>query len=280
MVALVLGRSSPASPACRASSGSWSVSALLGIAITEFVVPDPLSLHVHRDAETVPAMLASVLKNRELLRLDFGIFALNAMLTASFLVVPWLLHQPLNVTSHDQWMVYLPVLLLSLLVTVPAIIAAEKYRRMKTVFVAPSLRLAASQILLVFAAQNLYALLVALTLFFAGFNVMAASLPSLITKTAPLDAKGTATGIYSSSQFLGIFIGGVVGGWANQRMGIRGVFAMTSVARPAMAGRRGDDGAAELSYDAADADLGCPGGPRGKTCGRACDKCPASRRRW
>ena len=205
------------------------VLSVLGMAITRFVVPDPLGLHVQRDAEAVPAKLVSVLKDGELLRLDFGTFVQNAMLTASFLVVPGLLHSALNVTSHDQWIVYLPVLIISLLVTVPAIIAAEKHRLMKTVFVSAVVALAASQMLLVFAAQNLYALLIALTIFFSGFNVMSATLPSLITKSAPLDAKGTATGIYSSSQFLGIFIGGVVGGWAHQRMGDTGVFAMTSV---------------------------------------------------
>ncbi len=203
--------------------------ALLGMAITQFVVPDPHSLHVHRDAEAVPAMLASVLKDRELLRLDFGTLVLNAMLTASFLVVPAHLHQALGVTTHDQWIVYLPVLVVSLLVTVPAIIAAERNRLMKTVFVGAVAALAASQILLVLAAQNLYALLAALTIFFSGFNVMAATLPSLITKTAPLDARGTASGVYSSAQFLGIFLGGVIGGWAHQRTGDTGVFVLTTV---------------------------------------------------
>ncbi len=203
--------------------------ALLGIGITQFVVPDPHGVHVHRDAETVPAMLASVLKNKELLRLDFGTFALNAMLTASFLEVPGLLHTALNVTANSQWIVYLPVLLVSLLVTVPAIIAAERHRLMKTVFVSAVAALAASQLLLVYTAHNLYALLAALTVFFTGFNVMAAILPSLITKTAPLEAKGTATGIYSSSQFLGIFMGGVFGGWALQRGGDSAVFVMTAV---------------------------------------------------
>jgi MFS family permease len=203
--------------------------ALLGIAIMQFVVPNPHDLHVHRDAETVPAMLAAVLKDKELLRLDFGTFALNAMLTASFLVVPGLLHAALNVTTNSQWIVYLPVLLVSLLLTVPAIIAAEKHRLMKTVFVGAVAALAASQILLVYAPHNLYALLVALTVFFTGFNIMAAILPSLITKTSPPDAKGTAAGIYSSSQFLGIFIGGVFGGWALQRGGESTVFVMTAV---------------------------------------------------
>ncbi|MDE2499407.1 MAG: MFS transporter [Alphaproteobacteria bacterium] len=202
--------------------------ALLGIAITQFVVPNPQRLRVHRDAETVPAMFASVLKNKDLLRLDFGIFVLHAMLTASFLVVPGLLHGALDVNSHDQWIVYLPVLLVSVGVMVPAIIVAEKYRRMKAILVSAVAALALSQVMLVLGAHNVYMLLAAITVFFAGFNVMEASLPSLVTKTAPPDAKGTATGIYSSSQFLGIFVGGVVGGWAHQTAGSAGVFALTA----------------------------------------------------
>jgi MFS family permease len=201
--------------------------ALLGIAITEFIVPRPLILHVHRDAETVPAMLGSILKNTELLRLDFGILALHAMLTASFLVVPSLLHASLNVNSHNQWMIYLPVLLLSVAVMVPAIIVAEKHRRMKAVFVGAVAALAVSQFMLAAGKDNVYVLLAAITLFFAGFNVMEASLPSLITKTAPPAAKGTAAGIYSSLQFFGIFIGGVVGGWVHQSAGSGAVFAMS-----------------------------------------------------
>jgi MFS family permease len=227
MVALVLG---PILAGLVGVSGIFWIMvglALLGIAITEFIVPRPLILHVHRDAETVPAMLGSILKNTELLRLDFGILALHAMLTASFLVVPSLLHASLNVNSHNQWMIYLPVLLLSVAVMVPAIIAAEKYRRMKAVFVAAVAALAASQFMLVAGKDNVYVLLAAITLFFAGFNVMEASLPSLVTKTAPPAAKGTATGIYSSLQFFGIFIGGVVGGWVNQTVGSGGVFAMS-----------------------------------------------------
>jgi MFS family permease len=202
--------------------------AVVGIAITQFVVPTPRRVRVHRDAEAVPAMIGSVLRNKELLRLDFGIFALHAMLTASFLVVPGLLHVTLNVTSHDQWIVYLPVLLVSVAVMVPAIIVAEKHRRMKGVFVSAVAALVVSQVMLYLGAGNLYVLLAALVVFFSAFNVMEASLPSLITKAAPPDAKGTAMGLYSSSQFLGIFVGGVVGGWAHQHAGSNGVFVLTA----------------------------------------------------
>jgi len=202
--------------------------ALVGIAITQFVVPSPPRLRVHRDAEAVPALLGAVLRNRELLRLDLGIFALHAMLTACFLIVPDLLRSTAGVAVHDQGVIYLPVLLISLVVMVPAIIAAEKYRRMKGVFVGAVAALVASQIMLFYGAGSLWVLLAALTVFFSAFNVMEASLPSLITKVAPPDVKGTAMGVYSSLQFLGIFIGGIIGGLAHQHGGNAGVFALTT----------------------------------------------------
>ena len=208
----------------------WLMVALaaVGIAITQFVVPNPPRVRVHRDAEAVPALLGAVLRDRELLRLDLGIFALHATLIASFLVVPDLLRATLGVAVHDQWVVYLPVLLVSIAAMVPAIILAEKYRRMKGVFVAAVAALVASQIMLYFGAANVFVLLAALVVFFSAFNVMEASLPSLITKVAPPEVKGTAMGVYSSLQFLGIFIGGIIGGVAHQHGGSAGVFVLTT----------------------------------------------------
>jgi MFS family permease len=202
--------------------------ALAGIAVTEFIVPSPRQVRVHRDAETVPGLIWSVLRNGELVRLDFGVFVLHAILTSSFLVVPGLLRGTLRLDSHEQWIVYLPVLVASLLITVPAIILAEKHRRMKGVFVASVGAIVVSQAMLHFGSGSAAALLVALAVFFSAFNVMEATLPSLITKVAPPDAKGTAAGLFSSSQFLGIFAGGVVGGWAHQNWGTPGVFGLTA----------------------------------------------------
>ena len=198
--------------------------ALAGIAITVFIVPVPPRPQVQPGAETVSALIGASLRHPELLRLDFGIFALHAMLTASFLVVPGLLRGTLAVSSRDQWLVYLPVLLVSVAVMVPAIIVAERYRRMKSVLVIAVAALAASQLMMAMGGQDAYVLLVGLLVFFCGFNIMEASLPSLVTKTAPPGATGTATGIYSSSQFLGIFAGGVIGGWVHQAAGTAAVF--------------------------------------------------------
>jgi MFS family permease len=111
---------------------------------------------------------------------------------------------------------------------VPAIIVAEKYRHMKGVFLSAVIALVVSQVMLYLGAGNVFILLAALVVFFSAFNVMEASLPSLITKVAPPDVKGTAMGVYSSLQFLGIFVGGVVGGMAHQHSGSTGVFALTT----------------------------------------------------
>jgi predicted MFS family arabinose efflux permease len=128
------------------------------------------------------------------------------------------------VSNRGQWQVYLPILLVSVAVMVPAIIVAERYRRMKTLLVSAVAALAASQLMLAAGGSNPYVLLAALVVFFSGFNVMEASLPSLVTKTAPAGSTGTATGIYSSSQFLGIFAGGAIGGWVHQAAGTAAVF--------------------------------------------------------
>jgi MFS family permease len=198
--------------------------ALAGIAITLFVVPAPPRAHLQPEAETVPALVGATLRNAQLLRLDFGIFALHAMLTASFLVVPGLLRATLAVGSRDQWLVYLPVLLVSVAVMIPAIILGERFRRMKSVVVGAVAALAVSQLMLATGGKDAYVLIAALVVFFAGFNIMEASLPSLVTRIAAAGSRGTATGIYSSSQFLGIFAGGVIGGWVHQAAGTAAVF--------------------------------------------------------
>ncbi len=253
--------------------------ALAGIAITQFVVPNPPRLALHRDAETVPALIGAVLRNNELLRLDFGIFALHAMLTASFLVVPGLLRATLDIASHNDWMVYLPVLVISIAVMIPAIIVAEKYRRMKGVFVAAVAALLVSQVMLYFGAGNLYVLLAALIVFFSAFNVMEASLPSLITKIAPPDAKGTAAGIYSSLQFLGIFAGGIVGGLANQHGGTAGVFTLTAAWRwSGSSPPRPWRSRATSPRGWCRSATARPAMPRASP--RACARCRASPRRW
>jgi MFS family permease len=200
--------------------------ALAGIAITLFMVPNPGRLQVQRDAETVPAFIGSVLRDAKLLRLDFGIFVLHAILTASFLVVPSLLRATISTAPDKDWIVYLPVLIASVVV-MGFVLMFERRGQGGAVFTGAVAVLALSHGMMFFSAGSAVALIAALVIFFSAFNVLEASLPSLVSKAAPASAKGTALGIYSSLQFLVIFVGGVVGGWANQHAGSNGIFALT-----------------------------------------------------
>ena len=199
----------------------------LGIAVTLFIVPTPKRESVHRDAETVPAFFGSVLRNPALLKLDLGIFVLHAILTASFLVVPGLLRTTLNVAPHNDWMIYLPVLLVSVVVMGGAIWLGDRRGKSGMVFIYAIIALALGNAMLLYGSSNAIALIVALIVFFSAFNILEANLPSLVSKAAPARAKGTALGVYSSLQFLGIFAGGALGGFVNQTAGAAGVFAFT-----------------------------------------------------
>ncbi len=203
--------------------------ALTGIAVLYLVVPTPVISRFHRDAEAQPAQFGKVLKNPELLRLDFGIFSLHAILTATFVVIPLVLRDTVQLATADHWKVYLPVFLLSLFAMVPFVILAEKKRKMKAVFVAFIIVIAIADAGLFVNANNVYAIGFLLFVFFTGFNLLEATLPSMISKVAPSELKGTAMGVYSAAQFLGAFVGGVSGGIIYGALGKPVVFAFCAI---------------------------------------------------
>ncbi|MEJ2455830.1 MAG: MFS transporter [Candidatus Thiodiazotropha sp.] len=200
-----------------------AVLALIGVAIVIFVVPTPQESHLHRDAEADPGQIGKVIREPELLRLDYGILTLHMSLTAMFLAYPLALRD-FGIDSGHHWMVYLPVMLLSMFAMIPFIIIAESRRRMRLVFIGAVLALGSASLILFEFDATLAGLLVGLFVFFTAFNLLEASLPSLVAKVAPGERKGTAMGVYSSSQFLGAFLGGVLGGWFHTRYGIEGTF--------------------------------------------------------
>ncbi len=202
-----------------------AVFALMGVAVTLFWIPDaPQSFH--RETEPVPAQFKSILKDHQLLRLDAGIMILHMVLTATFLVIPIALvnEQHANLASAEHWKIYLPVMILAMGLMIPFIIIAESKRRMKEVFNGAIIVIALAELGFWAFNDSLYGLAFFILLFFAAFNILEASLPSLVAKISPTEAKGTAMGIYSTSQFLGAFLGGVIGGKILGMYGINGVF--------------------------------------------------------
>lgn len=188
------------------------VLALLAMIVVNKIVPDPQISRFHSDTEASVASLARVLRDTQLLRLNYGIFALHATLMALWLVVPLTLRQA-GMAANDHWQIYFPVLSLSIVLIIPAIIYSEKKAKLKFVFIAAIAILAAGQILLAITSDSVWGTAGALLVFFTAFNLLEASLPSLISKIAPVGAKGTAIGIYSSTQFLGAFAGAAAGGY-------------------------------------------------------------------
>lgn len=204
------------------------VLALAAIWVVKVWVPDPADSHFHADAQANPAKLMDVLKNGQLARLDFGIFALHAAQMAMFVVVPVALKNS-GLALDDHWAVYLPVLLGSFVLMVPAIIVGEKYGQMKPVFIAGVALMLLAQLGLAFGIDHFWGIVWALFFYFVSFNVLEASLPSLISKLAPVSAKGTAMGVYNTAQALGLFVGGVLGGWLAQHHGFQAVFVFCVV---------------------------------------------------
>lgn len=202
-----------------------AILALAGIVIVIFVVPTPKESHLHRDAEAVPGQFGKVLKEPELLRLDFGILTLHMSLTAMFLAYPLALRD-LGLEAGHHWMVYLPVMLLSMIVMVPFVIMAESRRKMRPVFVGAVAALAGASLLLFGFHGTMTGMVLGLFIFFTAFNLLEATLPSLVAKIAPGERKGTAMGVYSSSQFIGAFLGGALGGWFHTRYGMEGTFLL------------------------------------------------------
>ena len=206
-----------------------AVLAILGVVILYTLVPTPVVTKFHRDAEVDSGSLGRVLKNPDLLRLDAGIFALHFTLMCSFLVLPLMLRDMAHLEPVDHWKVYLPIFVTSLVIMVPFIIVGEKKQKLREVFIGAVALLAGA--LLVMATSHAEAeLITGLVMYFTAFNLLEASLPSLISKTAKASQKGTAMGVYSSSQFLGAFCGGLAGGFAHGHWGVHGALFTALVA--------------------------------------------------
>lgn len=188
------------------------VSALFAIALL-FIVPTPNRVLKHNlNNHAIKAQFLDVLKIGDINRLHLAIFALHLSMTAMFTLLPHQFHDVLGLTVSQQGFVYLPLLLLGFMIAVPLIIIAEKKRKMRSVFLASLAILVAGLGWLAMGSQTTIGLIVGLAIYYIGFNSLEATIPSWISKRAPVAYKATAMGINSSAQFLGAFVGGAMGG--------------------------------------------------------------------
>ena len=199
--------------------------ALVGMVIIAITVPKPAQQVVTRESGVAKTALAATLRNPDLLRLDLGIFVLHALLMASFVALPLVLVEQGGLPKEEHWWVYLIALFVGFFAMLPFIIYSEKKRQMKRVFVGAVGVLMGTELFLWLFADSLTLLIIGTLAFFTAFNFLEASLPSLISKVSPAGAKGTAMGVYSTSQFLGAALGGMLGGWLFTVGGASLVFA-------------------------------------------------------
>lgn len=183
----------------------------------------------HRESAVAKQALGETLRHPSLLRLDFSIFVLHAILMASFVALPLALVDEAALPRDEHWWVYLTALVVGFFGMVPFIIYGEKKRQMKRVVLGAVGVLLVAELFFWWLGHGLWALVGGMIVFFIAFNLLEASLPSLISKVAPAGGKGTAMGVYSTSQFLGAGLGGVLGGWLYQQGGLALVFAGCAV---------------------------------------------------
>lgn len=230
MIALVAG------PAIAAQAGLggvfWATAglALVAVALLYGLVPGGGEVAFRPEVNARAGGLPIVLRSPDLLRLDLGVLVLHLVLTASFVVLPVVLESQLGIAGGDHWMVYIPVLTLSVLGMGVLIGIGERRRILHRLLAFVAALVIVADLILAGYSQSLPAVLLGLWLFFVGFNTLEASLPSLLTRFAPDGLRGTALGVYSTAQFLGAFLGGVLGGAIQGAYGVSGVFIFCALA--------------------------------------------------
>ena len=176
-----------------------------------------LVTHVTPPAPPIPPgpkpAFREVLLDTQLMRLNFGIFTLHMVQMAMFVVVPGLLIRYGGPPLASHWKIYLPAVLASFVLMVPAIILAEKYNKVQPVFLFAIGLLLATLLVMWSGSSSFMVVAGGLLSFFVAFNILEAMLPSLISRVAPARAKGAALGVYNTTQALGLFVGGALGGW-------------------------------------------------------------------
>lgn len=228
ILAMIVG---PLVAAAMGLSGIFWLTALLGVAgIGIFLrfVPNVVSSHKNRETRVDLSQIGSLLREPTLMRLNVGVFALHLALMAAFVVIPDILANELGLGSDQLWWVYLALLGGGFVLMIPAMVLGEKFQRQKLSFCSAVVLLAVSALVLGWQRTALITPLM-LLLFFAAFNLLEASLPSWLSKACPAGSRGTAMGIYSTCQFFGAFVGGILGGWSLQQFGADGLFILLGI---------------------------------------------------
>ena len=199
---------------------------IAAMAVVKYQVPDPPAQP--RAAISAAGSVRAAVLDTELVRLNAGIFILHVVLYAMFVVVPPLVVRG-GLALPEHWKLYLPAILGSFALMIPAVLYADRRNQSKPVLIGAVALLLVAELALAAFGGGMVLLALLLLAFFVAFNVLEALLPSLVSRTAPAQGRGTAIGVYNTTQTLGVFFGGLLGGWVAAHHGTTGVFALCAV---------------------------------------------------
>ncbi len=197
---------------------------IVSIAVVHFAVPEGRGHHAQAAPTNTNQSAWAEVITPDLLRLNFGIFVLHALQMAMFVAVPVAMVNVLGLPNAQHWKVYLPVVLASFVALVPAMILAERYGHLRAVFRSAVALLLLSLVGFAFYLHHAVALVALLFAFFVAFNILESIIPSLVSRQAPPARKGLALGVYNTTQTLGLFVGGALGGLLTQKLGDTNMF--------------------------------------------------------
>jgi len=202
---------------------------ILAMLMIQFMVPYSVNKAPRGDSVALPKQIGKLIRNPQLARLNWGVFILHMALTACFVTLPkQFVASGLALENH--WQIYLPTLLGSFLLMVPFMIIAMKKQQEKPMFSAAIALLSLALFLLWLLPTGFWSLILSVVLFFTAFNYLEATMPSILSRLAPAGVKGSVMGIYSSSQFFGAFVGGIVGGFVASIYGEQSIFLVMALA--------------------------------------------------
>ena len=201
--------------------------AFIALGVVRFFIDEPLGNNKINSENS--SDIKTILKNFDLNRLNFGIFVLHASQISMFMAIPFYLINQGDIPLNQHWLIYLPVLAISFIFMVPMIIFSEKKNKTKESFIFSIALLFITQFLFIYFSNGIVGIIIALIFYFIGFNYLEASLPSLVSKLAPIQRRGLALGVYNSSQSLGMFVGGSLGGLIANFYGYQGTFLFCSL---------------------------------------------------
>ena len=201
-------------------TGALTIGAMFMI---QFMVPYSVNRAPRGDNVALPDQITNLIRDPQLFRLNIGVFILHMALTACFVTLPKQFVEA-GLALENHWQLYLPSLLGSFFLMVPFMIFAIRKQKEKPMFSLAVLLLTLTLVFLWYLPLGLFNLVILVVLFFTAFNYLEATMPSILSRLAPAGQKGTVMGIYSSSQFMGAFVGGVLGGVIASQYGESAIF--------------------------------------------------------